>query len=752
VKNPTRILAFLLASAVLSMSISVFVDRTFVSLIALLCTVFAVFAYVRFSCGEKYIKATIAAFFAAIVFCTGALMGNGLNNEIKDTEKYFDENVYAVEGVVNEVIYSELFGSGYVATLEKISGQDSDIKVYISVDFDAELGKYETFSAEGRFSELDEYTKTYRSQGVFGVLNAEKVTPVGFRTPSVIERIKDFGERLALDLKNIIGGREGCVAAALALGYKESLPSSLKLDFRRTGLSHILAVSGFHLSVIVMFLEIILKRLSLKKRCVIIIAFSLFYMVLTGMSPSVCRSAIMMTMYCIARIIGAENDSVTSLMISMFVILLVSPYAVFDAGLWLSCLATLGIVTVIPAFDLSRLDKKHSDKMIVGILKKTLKFLIITTLLNITAQLFTLPVVFITYGGISIVSIIAGFVAIPLSELALILSLLVAIFSFAPFVATSIAFFARFVLKAFISFVGAMSDINDAYISISQPYTKIIITVGVVLTALIIVFRIADKRLVIVVGLLMAASFGTCSLIYGLVYKGNCDVIYRYDSNGESVVFSAHENVIAIDISTGGYSHLLAAASGAEELYGEEIDHLVLTHLHSNHISSINRLSKNIKIRNILLPTAETENDATVIRSLTKLLGDEINICFYNRCSESSLDIEDYSVILPRYIMIDRSTHPIIALEIRNGTHEIAYVGAASNESENEHLRELFALSEVVILGNHGPKHKGPLDISYIAADFVIVGKAENADIENARGEILLMDDYSGSIHIGFRK
>ena len=751
-KNPTRILAFLLASAVLSMSICVFVERTFVSVTALLCTVCAVFAYVRFSCGEKYIKAIIAAFFAAIIFCAGGFMGNSLNNEIKATKKYFDSNVYTVEGIVDEVVYSEIFGSGYVATLENISGIESDMKVYIRVDYDAELGKNETFFADGYFSELDEYTETYRSDGVFGVLNAESITPLGFNTPGIVEKLKNFGERLALDVKDIIGGREGCVAAALALGYKDSLPSSLKLDFRRTGLSHILAVSGFHLSVIVMFLELIFKRLSLKKRCMIIIAFSLLYMVLTGMSPSVCRSAIMMTMYCGARIIGAENDSVTSLLISMSLILLVSPYAIFDAGLWLSCLATLGIVTVIPAFDLSRLEKNHSDKLGAKILKRALKFLILTVLLNVTAQIFTLPVVFITYGGISVVSILSGFVALPLSELALILSLLVAIFSFVPIIANPIAFFARIVLKAFISFVSAISDINDAYISISQPYAKIIIIVGIVLTAFIVVFRIADKRLVIVVGLLMAASFGLCSLVNGFVYKGNGDVIYQYGSNGESVVFSAHENVIAIDISTGGYSHLLTAASGAKELYREGIDYLVLTHLHSNHISSLNRISKNIKIRNLLIPTAETENDAVVIRSLTKLLGDEINISFYNRRSESSINIGNYSVVLPKYITIDRSTHPIIAFEIKNGTHEIAYIGAASNESENKYLNELFSLSEVVILGNHGPKHKEPFDISYIAADFVIVGESRNVSTENARGEILLIDDYSGNIHIGFRK
>ena len=751
-KNPTRILAFLLASAVLSMSICVFVERTFVSLIALLCTVFAVFAYVCFSCGEKYIKAIIAAFFAAIIFCMGGLMGNSLNNEIKVTEKHFDGNVYTVEGVVNEVVFSELFGSGYVATLDTVSGQESDIRVYIRVDYDAELGKNETFLAEGCFSELDEYTKTYRSDGVFGVFNAELVTPLGFKTPGIVERIKDFGERLALDVKKIIGGREGSVAAALALGYKDSLPSSLKLDFKRTGLSHILAVSGFHVSVLVMFLELVFKRFSLKKRCVLIIAFSLLYMVLTGMSPSVCRSAIMMTMYSIARIIGAENDSITSLLISMFVILLVSPYAVFDAGLWLSCLATLGIVTVIPAFDLSRLEKNHSDKMVVRILKRVLKFLILTVLLNITAQLFTLPVVFITYGGISVVSILSGFIALPLSELALILSLLVAIFSFVPFIANPIAFFARIVLNAFISFVGAMSDINGAYISISQPYSKIIIIVGIVLAAFIIVFRIADRRLVMVVGLLMAASFGVCSFANAFVCKGNGDVIYQYGSNGESLVFSAHENVIVIDISNGGYSHLLNAAEGAKELYREEIDYLVLTHLHSNHISSLNRLSKNIKIRNILLPTAETEQDAVVIRNLTMLFGDDLNISFYNRRSESSLDIENYSIILPKYVKIERSTHPVIAFEIKNGTHEIAYFGAASNESDDKYLKELFSLSEVIILGNHGPVHKEPIDISYIAADFVVVGESQNVSLENVRGEILLIDEYSGSIHIGFRK
>ena len=71
---------------------------------------------------------------------------------------------------------------------------------------------------------------------------------------------------------------------------------------------------------------------------------------------------------------------------------------------------------------------------------------------------------------------------------------------------------------------------------------------------------------------------------------------------------------------------------------------------------------------------------------------------------------------------------------------------------DDKYLKELFSLSEVVILGNHGPVHKEPLDISYIAADFIVVGESQNVSLENIRGKILHVDEYAGCIHIGFRK
>ncbi|MBQ0125606.1 MAG: ComEC/Rec2 family competence protein, partial [Clostridiales bacterium] len=137
-----------------------------------------------------------------------------------------------------------------------------------------------------------------------------------------------------------------------------------------------------------------------------------------------------------------------------------SHQSVFDAGFWLSCLATFGILITVPAVRLDFLKATKDDSRIIRTLKKAARFVIITFVTSAAAQMFTLPVIYLCFGGISLASLVSGIIIIPLSEICMILSMLSVIFMFVPIIKTGIIFMAKCTLSLLIYVVKLFSDID----------------------------------------------------------------------------------------------------------------------------------------------------------------------------------------------------------------------------------------------------------------------------------------------------
>ena len=137
----------------------------------------------------------------------------------------------------------------------------------------------------------------------------------------------------------------GELLAALVTGRTEGLSPELRYDYSRAGISHLLAVSGLHLSVFVALIDALLAAcfLSRRQRGIAEIAAVLFLMGLTGFSHSVVRAGVMLIVCRAALLCGRDSDTLNSLGFAVVLMLLCNPYAAFSTGLQLSYLATMGI-------------------------------------------------------------------------------------------------------------------------------------------------------------------------------------------------------------------------------------------------------------------------------------------------------------------------------------------------------------------------------------------------------------------------
>lgn len=143
------------------------------------------------------------------------------------------------------------------------------------------------------------------------------------------------------------------LAATLILGYRADLNRDLVEAYSKTGTMHVLSVSGMHVGIVFLVLSFLLKPMNRTKkliliRAIIIIALIWFYSLLTGFSPSVCRSALMLSFVVLGKAMNKNQNTYNLIAISAFFLLLYDPYYLFDVGFQLSYLAVTGLVYFHP--------------------------------------------------------------------------------------------------------------------------------------------------------------------------------------------------------------------------------------------------------------------------------------------------------------------------------------------------------------------------------------------------------------------
>lgn len=153
--------------------------------------------------------------------------------------------------------------------------------------------------------------------------------------------------------KNGLSGPEYSVITAILLGNDDTMDPTLKSDYAAAGVSHILCVSGMHVGIIFMILNFLLKPMDYSRRLrfvksLLLIFAVWFYAAVTGLAPSVQRSATMFTFVTVGGMLRRHVDIFHSLFASMFLLVLINPLLIFEIGFQMSYLAVFGIVIIQP--------------------------------------------------------------------------------------------------------------------------------------------------------------------------------------------------------------------------------------------------------------------------------------------------------------------------------------------------------------------------------------------------------------------
>lgn len=206
------------------------------------------------------------------------------------------------------------------------------------------------------------------------------------------------------------------MAAAMTVGDRTHLTDEVRSSVRKAGLSHILVVSGLHLSAVSGLVYLLLRRVTgLYAASAGAMASVAGFMLLTGFTPSVLRAGIAMLLFYAGALLHRRSDGVTSLGTAALILCIANPYAAVDAGFLLSCLATFGVLCASDArrrssVQIERAGQPRAKGVFRYVMHSKLLWPAVTTA---AAALMTLPVLICMGSGVSLLSVVSSLLILP---------------------------------------------------------------------------------------------------------------------------------------------------------------------------------------------------------------------------------------------------------------------------------------------------------------------------------------------------
>lgn len=317
--------------------------------------------------------------------------------------------------------------------------------VYLPHSDELKKGTLINLSGEFRLPDLARntggfnYRRYLNSQKIYGIIRAKNYYVSNLAKFNLIYYIQDeiyksFARLFPKDEMGLIIG--------MMIGETKDISEDVLENFKTTGITHLIAVSGSNVVYVVVLIQFLFKKFFGKRATYFIsIFFLILFMLISGASASVCRATLMIILSICADIFFLKSDTFSNILTSAFVLILLNPLVIYDVGFILSFGGTLGIVLL--SKDFTRLFKR------LGKLNETLS-------VTCSAQLILAPIMMYYFNTFSILSIVTNIIVVPISGSITILGFVVFIISKISFPIAKLIANSLYVLATFTIWVADM--------------------------------------------------------------------------------------------------------------------------------------------------------------------------------------------------------------------------------------------------------------------------------------------------------
>lgn len=700
-------LFFMIAGIIVGQSASVMHFALFAIIVVVLCVVIA-----------WHFKSKIPIIFVLFFLLGNVLITNSLKIVSEKAEEMLNQYVTIIETVTDidytssdrqkltiktESIVTETVTETKSLKILAILPEYQNASLWDTVILKGELLPLEKSTLKGGYDE-----KLYLStRGYHYKIYVEEQNITGQKRTPVLSFIYDLKQSIQKVYDTVLPPEKSGVLKAMVTGDKYDIDTITKELYAQAGITHILAISGLHISIISMYIFYIFEILFKwnKRRCSVIVLFCLlFYLVFAGFSPSAVRAVTMISIVLIGNIFYYESDYINNIAIAAIFILLLQPLYLWDIGFQLSFILVIGIILSLDILKNCNLPKYIKNTLGISLMTSTVSF----------------PIAAYHFHFISIIGILVNIIVLPLTGILLCIGMIVGILGlFSIQVATFLSGIVYYILCFYENICILAKRVPYGYLFCGRP---LLITVILCYLLMLIVYfykrnNIHYKCAVVFVEIMILISvfgnqyiFKKNKVSFLDVGQGDSIVIQTYD-NHNYVVDTGGKIWTALGKNTGIYTVLPYLQS--ENI--SKIDGLFITHMDGDHCYGAIELMDTIDIDAIYISNYDFEKTTlyeTFIKNANK---NDIPIFIIEAGDSAKLgNTIQLDVLYPYYNMSffdANDNHGSLVLRITSGETSILLTGDIGEIDEKILLQQGIDIkSNILKVGHHGSKYSTTKD------------------------------------------
>jgi competence protein ComEC len=586
--------------------------------------------------------------------------------------------------------------------------KDSNILVYFHAEQSFSIGN--TIRIQGKYSIREPQSPTnpgqfdtklyYQTKGIAAICYASEAVVTDGHVRWLPQKMYQLRTRLGEQCDLLFGERQAGVMKAMLLGDKNTLEEELQNLYQKSGISHLLAISGLHVSIFGMGLYRLLRKAGcsfLTAGCPSMAAV-IFYGSLTGMGTSTARAVTMFLLAVGADILGKSYDMLTALAAAALLLLLSQPLYARSASFLLSFGAVLGIGVFYPIF--------HSW---LPVKRKHLQALLI----SLSIQICTLPLITYFYYEISVYSLLLNLLIIPFMTVLMLAGILAVAVSFLSLKAAWLpALLCRVILTAYEYLAEASLQLPGSVWHCGQPqkWQMAVYYAGLVILAAWQYRRMRKKGLLLMGALLLTLMLRVRSgLSFTMLDVGQGDGLVLRTASGTVCLIDGGSSSAS---SVGTYRIL----PFLKQQGMGKIDYIMVTHTDQDHISGIEELLQKagepgeLPVGALLLTEQAGKEKAGIrLMELARAQGIEV------RCMKAGDRLQDKTTVIRCLYPsageeVSDSNGSSMVLQVVYGEFSMILTGDLEEEGEKMILkRQNLTDCSVLKAGHHGSKTSSSL-------------------------------------------
>ncbi len=702
-----------------------------------------------------------------------------ISNTIVLIQNYNYENVYKdfEEGKIIATVVSDVkikkYYYQYKIKVENINNNKKynntylylNLKENIKIEYGKQISFYGTFiepEIQRNYKGFN-YKEYLKGIGIYGTVKTDKVDIVGNGKVNILNVVANAtANKIKETVKRNIPDKDTSnLLLGILLGYDDELDNEIKESFQNSSLSHILAVSGMHVSYIVLAITFLSKKMNFHKKIskIIIIIFLIFFIFLTGGQASVKRACIMSILTLIGSLIYRKSDIITNISTSLLIILIQNPFSITDTGLLLSFLATLGIIIFYKDItNVLSIRKQGKNNQIKEINKLEIGSKIATKIkeaigLSISAQILILPLSIMLFNKLSLTFLFSN----------LLISFIIGAITTLGFVSIIIPiniFFLvlNILLKLLIFISDIFSSMSISKITITTP--NIIYVVLYYIFVALIVFinfmnkkelkRSIEKRILTIVDnfkhalkskkkkILTVIMILIIIISFVKLIPQDLQIYFVDVGQGDStLIVTPHRKTILID--GGGSKSLDEFDVGKNTLLPylldrkiSRIDYMMISHFDSDHCNGLIAVLENIKVDEVII-SKQAEICDEYKRIIEIIKKKKIKVLVVK--AEDKIKIEKnlwIDILYPEEKLqhTDINNNSIVA-KLNYNNFSILFTGDIEKEAENKIIEKYGDTNKlnanIIKIAHHGSKTSTSEDfINKVKPQIALIGVGKN--------------------------